>query len=196
MGEVQSSPASMNRFVEGEKYLHKHTLMEQISEDIAAGNEGDILDMQCKMLMEHDLPHLWESHESVSTRSSDSEIEMERDVMMEGPLRFERNIMNKSKTMPNMQLRESYHKESMDEFMDEDMFKTQLMKSHSAPMQIMEGAYDERDSYEEFLMKLVEWLVVQDHFQLPYGRARRISLWSNEKAKICGSLRRIAATIW
>lgn len=165
MGEVQSSPASMNRFVEDNRHLHKHTLMEQICEDIASGNEGDILDMQCKMLLEHDLPHLWESHETLSTRSDSSS---ENDMMegspsmreIKGPLIFERNMINKSKTMPRTELREGYHKERMEEFMDEDMFRAQLMKSQSAPMEINggEGAL-EIDSYEEFIMKLVEWSI-------------------------------------
>lgn len=34
-------------------------MIEKISADIAAGNEGDMLDMQAKMSMDTRAPHLW-----------------------------------------------------------------------------------------------------------------------------------------
>ena len=42
-------------------------LIRKISADIGAGNEGDILDMQCSNHMDEKAPHLWHSHTMQST---------------------------------------------------------------------------------------------------------------------------------
>jgi hypothetical protein len=41
-------------------------MIEKISADIAAGNEGDMLDMQAKMSMDNHAPHLWQSKSEVT----------------------------------------------------------------------------------------------------------------------------------
>lgn len=51
-------------------------MIEKISADIAAGNEGDILDMQAKMSMDSRAPHLWQD-KSECTMVTEGDIAVE-----------------------------------------------------------------------------------------------------------------------
>lgn len=59
MGEGQSkNRENLTSSSSSEEQPAKMTLFEKISADIADGNEGEMLDMQCKNQME--APHLWQ----------------------------------------------------------------------------------------------------------------------------------------
>lgn len=51
-------------------------MIERISADIAAGNEGDMLDMQAKMSMDNRAPHLWQD-KSECTMVTEGDIAVE-----------------------------------------------------------------------------------------------------------------------
>jgi hypothetical protein len=66
MGEIHSRYRKMKKDGLGSR-RSVGDLMEKISSDIAGGNEGDILDMQCTMHMDESMPHLRQSHTMQST---------------------------------------------------------------------------------------------------------------------------------
>lgn len=84
MGEVQSTPNKDLIEMPNESPIENHGLLEKICEDVASGNEGDVLDMQCKLQNDVNEPHLAKStSDSISNSSSGKTSAPQEHISME-----------------------------------------------------------------------------------------------------------------
>ena len=105
MGEVQSRYKKMKKDgVGGRRSVGE--LMQQISADIAAGNDGDILDMQCTMHMDESMPHL--SRQSHTMQSTQESLDLESTwTLPEPPLRQARSLEYESLSLEQLEKSDS-----------------------------------------------------------------------------------------
>lgn len=156
MGEANSKPVT-----HGHVHHEAPTLIEQISADIADGNEGDMLDMQAKQSQDKSCPHLYQMNSYISehTRSTAQE-SLGSSSAGKSPqkhgLYFDKGeALRKSKTTPRESLKSDFSEEESQELLDENTFRQEIKRSRTEKND-KEGYVRQEDSYEEFITKLVE----------------------------------------
>lgn len=132
MGEVQSQTMNNNNNDLHHQMPQQHTLIERICEDIASGNEGDPLEMQAKQTMDHESPHLWASTQHSISTAQDS---TEQDLSGKSHKlpKLGKIALRRVKSTPNESLKDNsgYHKERMNEFIDENDFRKEIKRTYT-----------------------------------------------------------------
>ena len=129
------------------------TLFEKISADIADGNEGEMLDMQCKNQME--APHLWQDQSDKTTMTTEGDIEV---IQIWGlpspPLRKTKSLEFEDLNLPTLSECLKANEEATLPIIEEAIFMEELSRSQIVEMR--DNPVQQEDTYEEFLMKLCE----------------------------------------